>query len=156
MQVKKVVKKSFVVIGIEGSTTEGEGFIQRRWMEANSRFNEIQHLVKKAEDGKYMGFWGAMSDFSMSFKPWENNFSEGLYLAGAECVDEAQAPRGWTKWVIPSYEYFGVECEGNHTFLEGLHYLEEQGYSLVVAVHDFTCPKTGKNFMFFPIRKLDE
>ena len=32
--------------------------------------------------------------------------------------------------------------------------MEEEHISLAGAVHDFTSPTTGKNYMFFPIRKL--
>lgn len=32
MKVKRCVKESFVVIGKEGSTLDGEGFIQRLWL----------------------------------------------------------------------------------------------------------------------------
>ena len=28
----------------------------------------------------------------------------GLYLAGVECIDNAEAPDGWIKWTIPSYD----------------------------------------------------
>ena len=44
---------------------------------------------KKDENGDLAGIWGAMSDFSLSFRPWEEGFSKGLYLAGVECEDEA-------------------------------------------------------------------
>ncbi len=94
-----------------------------------------------------------MSDFSRSFKPWEN-FSEGLYLAGAECEDDAEAPEGWTKWTIPAYEYLRVECENENTFADMIRYLDENGFTLAGAVHDLTCPRTGKSYMFFPIKKL--
>ena len=152
MKIEKCVMESFVVIGKEGSTMDGEGFIQRLWEDANSHFGEVQHLAKKDENGKLLGIWGAMSDLSHSFKPWEDNFSKGLYLAGVECVNDAEAPLGWTKWVIPSYEYLYVEMEDGNTFPEVLEYMKENGLELVGAVHDFTCPETGKNFMFFPIR----
>ena len=94
-----------------------------------------------------------MSDFSRTFKPWEN-FSEGLYLASAECIDEAEAPKGWTKWVIPGFEYLYVECESQNTFSDMLQYLNDNGIPLAGAVHDFTCPQTGKSYMFFPIKRL--
>ena len=42
----KVIKKSFVVIGKEGSTLDGEGFIQKLWDDANSHFGEVAHLAK--------------------------------------------------------------------------------------------------------------
>lgn len=43
----KVIKEEFVVIGKEGSTLDGEGFIQKLWNEANAHFCEIAHLAKK-------------------------------------------------------------------------------------------------------------
>lgn len=153
MKFEKCKKEAFTVIGKEGSTSDGEGFIQKLWEDANSHFNEIQHLAKKDENGNIVGIWGAMSDFSRSFKPWED-FSKGLYLAGAECEDKAEAPEGWTKWIIPAYEYIYVECENGDTFSETLQYLKDNNMTLAGAVHDFTCPQTGKNYMFFPIEKL--
>ena len=44
MKAEKCIKESFVVIGKEGSTLDGEGFIQRLWIDANSHFGEVQHL----------------------------------------------------------------------------------------------------------------
>lgn len=149
----KVKKDGFVVIGKEGSTLDGEGFIQKLWNDANSHFNEIAHLAKKDANGKLVGIWGAMSDISRSFKPWEDDFSKGLYLAGVECFDDAKAPDGWTKWTIPGYEYIVVE---NHevVFEETIRKINEKGISLVGAVHDYTDPATGKDYLYFPIREL--
>ena len=42
----KVIKEKFVVIGKEGSTLDGEGFIQKLWDDANSHFSEVAHLAK--------------------------------------------------------------------------------------------------------------
>lgn len=153
MKINKCVKGSFVVIGKEGSTSDGENFIQKLWDNANLHFGEVQHLAKKDENGNIGGIWGAMSDFSRSFKPWEN-FNKGLYLAGVECEDDAEAPGGWTKWRIPGYEYIYVECENDDTFPKTIEYMKDNNIPLVGAVHDFTCPQTGKNYMYFPIRKL--
>ena len=153
MKIERCEKESFVVIGKEGSTLDGAGFIQKLWDDANSHFEEVQHLAKKDENGKIGGIWGAMSDFSRCFQPWED-FERGLYLAGVECYDDAEAPDGWTKWVIPGYEYFYAACEEEDTFSKVIAYMEENGISLAGAIHDFTCPQTGKNYMFFPIRKL--
>ena len=153
MEINKCVKESFVVIGKEGSTLDGEGFIQKLWDDANSHFEEVSHLAKKDENGHIGGIWGAMSDFSHSFQPWED-FSKGLYLAGVECNDDAEAPVGWTKWIIPGQEYLYVECENDDTFPKVIEYMKENDIPLVGAVHDFTCPQTGKDYMFFPIRKL--
>ena len=153
MKINMCVKESFVVIGKEGSTLDGENFIQKLWDDANSHFAEVQHLVKKDENGNIGGIWGAMSDFSRSFNPWED-FNKGLYLAGVECNDEAEAPCGWTKWIIPGYEYIYVECENDDTFPKVIEYMKDNDIPLVGAVHDFTCPQTGKNYMFFPIRRI--
>lgn len=153
MKINKCVKKSFVVIGKEGSTSDGEIFVQELWDNANLHFEEVRHLAKKDENGNIVGIWGAMSDFSRSFKPWEN-FNKGLYLAGVECEDDAEAPGGWTKWRIPGYEYIYVECENDDTFPKTIECMKDNNIPLVGAVHDFTCPQTGKNYMYFPIRKL--
>lgn len=153
MKINKCVKESFIVIGKEGSTSDGENFIQTLWDNVNSHFEEVKHLAKKDENGNISGIWGAMSDFSRSFKPWED-FSKGLYLAGVECNDNVEAPDGWTKWIIPGYEYIYVECENNDTFQKTMEYMKDNNIPLVGAVHDFTSPQTGKNYMYFPIRKL--
>lgn len=154
MKIQKCSKESFCVIGKEGSSDAGSGFIQQLWTDANAHFAEVAHLAKKDEKGNLLGIWGAMSDMSRSFKPWEDGFSKGLYLAGVECVDDAAAPEGWTKWVIPGYEYLYVECGHDTAFPEMIAYLQTNGLPLAGACHDFTCPQTGKNYMFFPIRKL--
>ena len=148
-----VRKEAFVVIGKEGSTMDGEGFIQKLWDDANSHFAEVSHLAKRDENGNLVGVWGAMSDFSRSFKPWEDGFHKGLYLAGVECVDHAQAPDGWTKWRVPGYEYLVVE---NHdgAFNKTIEQMRKDGISLAGAVHDFTDPATGKGYLYFPIREI--
>lgn len=149
----KVIKEEFAVIGKEGSTSDGDGFIQKLWDDANGHFSEVAHLAKRDSNGGIVGIWGAMSDISRSFKPWEDDFSKGLYLAGVECFDDAKAPDGWTKWTIPGYEYIVVE---NHevVFEETIRKINEKGISLVGAVHDYTDPATGKDYLYFPIREL--
>ena len=154
MDIQRFRKESFSVIGKEGSTEDGGGFIQRLWADANAHFGEVEHLAKIDEKGSLAGIWGAMSDFSRSFRPWEDGFSRGLYLAGVECLDDAQAPEGWTKWIIPGFEYICVACDHDEVFAETIAYLNANQIPLVGAVHDFTCPETGRNYMLFPIRKL--
>ena len=154
MNIYRCVKESFAVIGKEGSTDDGSGFIQRLWADANGHFGQVAHLAKRDENGNLVGIWGAMSDRSRSFQPWEDGFSRGLYLAGVECDDDAQAPAGWTKWVVPGFEYLSVACDRDGIFPDMIRYLQENDIPLAGAVHDFTCPQTGKNFMVFPIRKL--
>lgn len=154
MDIRSCAKETFVVIGKEGSTNAGSGFIQRLWADANGHFEEIAPLAKRDEGGNLVGIWGAMSDASHSFQPWEDGFSRGLYLAGVECVDDAEAPSGWTKWVVPGFQYLYVECGCDTLFHDMIAYLQENRIPLAGAVHDFTCPQTGKNYMFFPIKKL--
>ncbi len=143
MDINKCIKESFIVIGKEGSTDDGAGFIGKLWSDTSSHFNEIANLAKKDERGNLLGIWGAMTDFTRSFKPWENGFSQGLYLAGAECADIAEAPPGWIKWHIPGYEYIYVERENDDTFSAVIQYLSENKIPLAGAVHDFNCPETG-------------
>jgi len=154
MKIERCIKASFAVIGKEGSTLQGDGFIGRLWESANTHFGEVERLAKKDEHGTPVGFWGAMSDFSRSFKPWEDGFSKGLYLAGVECDVNVQVPDGWTKWIIPGYEYIYAGCDDGDTFSQVLEYMKNHNIALAGAVHDFTCPQTGKNYMFFPIRVL--
>ena len=154
MKIEKRMKPSFSVIGKEGSTSEGQGFIQKLWEDANSHFHEVQSLAARDENGNLIGIWGAMSDFTRSFRPWEENFSKGLYLAGIECADDAPAPEGWTKWTIPGYEYLCAEVEDENTFSNVLSHMAANGIVPAGAVHDFTCPSSGKNYLFVPVRAL--
>ncbi len=154
MQIERYSKETFVVIGKEGSTEDGAGFVQRLWIDANAHFDEVANLAKRNESGQLVGIWGAMSDYSRMFKPWEDGFSRGLYLAGVECDDKAMPPEGWTKWIVPGGEYLRVECDSNTVFADMIAYLEEHHIPLAGAVHDFTCPTTGKNYMLFPVQKL--
>jgi len=154
MNIDKVTKVSFCVIGIEGTTDDGEGFVQRLWAEANARFGEVSPLALKDGSGAPVGIWGAMTDMSGSFAPWEDGFSRGRYLAGVECAADAQPPEGWTRWTVPGFEYLRVSCDGSDVFTAMLAHIEENGLSLAGAVQDFTCPQTGESFMLFPVRRL--
>ena len=154
MKIERCKMPAFAVIGKEGSTNDGEGFIARLCEDANSHFDEVAALAVKDENGNLLGIWGAMSDMSRSFQPWEDGFTRGLYLAGVQCELNQQAPEGWTKWIIPAYEYLYTECTEPDTFARMIAYMQDNNIVLAGAVHDFTCPQTGKNFMFFPIRKL--
>ncbi len=154
MEIQRIIKPSFSVIGKEGSTADGPGFVQRLWAEANAHFEEVVPLAKRDGNGVPLGFWGAMTDFSRTFQPWEDGFSRGLYLAGVECEDDAVAPEGWSKWTVPGFVYLRAECDSPTLFSDMLEYLREQGLELAGAVHDFTDPKTGKNCMLFPIQRL--
>lgn len=154
MEITRIRKEAFSVIGKEGATNDGSGFIARLWEDANGHFSEVQPLAKTDENGVPVGVWGAMTDFSRSFLPWEDGFSRGLYLAGVECRDDAQAPAGWTKWDIPGFVYLRFPADTENAFMSGLAYLAGNNLSLVGAVHDFTDPSSGKSYLYFPIEKL--
>ena len=42
---EKIKKSAFCVIGMPGSTDDGEGFVQKLWEKANSRFGEVAALM---------------------------------------------------------------------------------------------------------------
>lgn len=154
MKLCTLTKPAFTVIGKEGSTADGPDFVQNLWNNANTHFSEVAHLAKRTESGALAGIWGIMSDFSRRFHPWQNGFTEGLYLAGVECADDAKPPEGWAKWTVPGFEYLRAECIGETTFPDTLEYLRDQGLTLAGAVQDFTDPETGKSYMLFPIHNL--
>jgi len=155
MKIESCIKESFSVIVKEGSTEDGPGFIQHLWADANSRFAEVAHLAKKDENGNLVGIWGVMTDFSRTFQPWEDGFSKGLYLAGIECADDAEPPEGWMKWTVPGFEYLCVACDHDGVFPEMIACLREHGMTLAGAVHDFTCPQTQTNYLYFPVKKTE-
>lgn len=150
---ERMIKETFAVMGMEGSTEDGVDFIPNLWDRANTRYGEISHLVLRDADGVPTMLWGAMSDFSRAFRPWEADFSRGLYLAGAECPLSVQPPQGWTKWIIPGFEYLRVPAAPD-AFRQTLRLMAEQGLSLAGAVQDCTDPRTGTSYMLFPIRRL--
>lgn len=155
MTVEICEKPAFSVIGRLGTTSDGPGFIPALWKWANDHFAEIAPLVKRDPQGTPAGFWGAMSDLSGSFAPWEEDFTRGLYLAGAEAWDDVQAPAGWTKWDIPGFVYLKIAGPEPDLFRLGLEYLRKHGLSLAGAVHDFTDPQDGGSYQMFPIRRLE-
>lgn len=157
MEFSRCQMPSFSVIGKEGSTEDGEGFIQKLWEEANGNFREIEPLARKEENGQLLGIWGLMSDLSKSFRPWEDNFIKGLYLAGAQVSEDAICPSGWVKWTVPSYEYIYGKVLGNpkEEFITGINYLKENGFSLAGAAFEFYCPEeNGQLYFFYPVSQL--
>jgi len=157
MEIKKCIKSSFSVIGKEGSSNDGNGFVNKLWENANNHFNEVEFLAKKDEKGNVLGIWGLMSDFSRNFNPWEENFTRGLYLAGVEAMDDAQASDSWTKWIVPAFEYLYIKVDNKYeeAFNYVLNYMDNNNIKLEGAVFDYYCSEeNGQLYLFFPIRKL--
>ena len=148
---------AFSVIGMEGEAEPGHNPAPALWDEANARFGEVEGLALKEESGVPVGVWGAMSDASRRFLPWEDGFSRGLYLAGVQVPDSAQAPEGWTKWTLPAFACLRVKAEGEYAaaFQAGLDELERRGLSLAGAVQECHRPaEGGQLYLFFPFKRL--
>ena len=144
-----------VIIGKEGLCTKERNVVRDLWQQVNSNFSDIADLGMKDADGSYVGFWGAMSDETLSFLPWTDDFSRGLYLAGIEVYEDTAAPGGWVKWVMPARKYLvkkvAPESYGE-TFRNVIDSLiPELGMKLAGAVCDFTEPATGQDKLFFPV-----
>lgn len=159
MEIQTVVKQAFAVIGKEGqgSASAGWQWVPPLWQSANEHFGDITSLAKRNEDGSLAGLWGAMSDVDDSFNPWGEN---GKYLAGCEVTDDATAPTGWTKWVVPGYKFLAAPCT-QQTYGEVFgkmigEYLPQHGYQLAGAVHEYYDPKEqdGNLYLYFPIERL--
>ena len=155
MKIERCVKESFAVIGKEGSTLDGNHFIQKLWDNVDTHFNEVSDLAIKDINGNIAGRWGLTSDFNRNLKPWEENYTRGLYLAGVECNLDVDAPNGWTKWIVPKYEYIFVKLEDKDTFMKTIFYLEKNNLTLVGGTSKYYSPVTNKEYLFFPIKKID-
>ena len=145
------------IIGKEGFCTKEKNVVQDLWQQANLHFGEVADIGMKNADGSYVGFWGAMSDETMSFMPWTDGFSRGLYLAGIEVYEDTEVPAGWVKWILPARKYLVTEVDPNsyaETFRSVIDDLiPELGMKLAGAVCDFTEPATGQNKLFFPVEE---
>ena len=155
MKIERCTMPSFSVIGKEGSTDEGLGFMQRLWAESNGNFKEIYPLAAADRRGELAGIWGLRSDMGMNYLPWEENFTKGRYLAGVQVRDDAEAPAGWTKWTVPAYECVRVRISGANAFREGMDYLKENGLELVGGINQFMTPGDGSlSYLYFPIKRI--
>ncbi len=157
MEPEKITICPRTLIGIEGDTREGDGFIARLWQEANSRFGEIAHLVKTTPDGHPTGIWGAMTDRARRFQPWDENFTDGLYLAGCELAEgeNPTIPDGWTCWSLPGFVCLAFAvAPGEDTFATGLTWLRTNHIPLAGAVQEWTVPGEGKSWLLFPMERM--
>lgn len=144
------------IIGKEGFCTKEKNVVQGLWEQANSCFSEVADIGMRNTNGSYVGFWGAMSDETMSFLPWTDDYTRGMYLAGIEVYEDSPVPDGWVKWVMPARKYLVTEVDPDsyaETFRYMIdHLIPELGMELAGAVCDFTEPATGQNKLFFPVK----
>ena len=51
MNIETITKRAFSVLGKEGSTEDGPGFVRKLWADANAHFGEVQPLAKTDGNG---------------------------------------------------------------------------------------------------------
>ena len=144
---------------MEGEAEPGRNPASVLWKEANTRFVEVEALALRDENGAPVGFWGAMSDISRAFLPWEGGFARGLYLAGVQVPPEVLPPEGWAKWTLPAFACLQVKVEGDYAaaFQAGLDELGRRGLHLAGAVQECQRPaEGGQLYLFFPFKRLRE
>lgn len=162
MDIKKCTLPPFTVIGLVGKSTDGPGYVDKLWMEINRKGKSIMHLVKKDEDGDLAGVWGLMNDETGTFLPPGDKKSKTVvYMAGLEVNDNAKAPKGFEKWVIPEFDYLYVPVEGKKLqVIEAvMEYCAEENLVFAACPFDYM-PADGKMmYMFFPVKpdpEMDE
>ena len=154
MEFTTMIKERFCVIGKEIFTWDGDGLIPKLWALVDRQFAEIEPLILKDDNSKPLGKWGAMSSKKRGFSMWEENGSIGLYLAGYEAPLDVQAPKGWTKWILPGFEFLLGKIEGEGYFYRAFEALENQGLRPVAATENWIDQETGEFYFAFPVRRL--
>lgn len=149
------VKEAFAVIGKEAFSWDGDGLLPILWNNMYERQAEIEDLIMRGEDGK-PEIWGVMSSKWRDFQPWEENGSIGLICVGYQCAMDAEAPKGWSKWIVPGFEYAKYKIEGDGFFYRALEDLKADGMQQVGACHLWSDPDTKEMYFCFPVRKLDD
>ena len=99
----RVKKEAFAVIGKEGSTAEGEGFIQKLWQEAQRPFRGDR---PPGEAGPGRGAGGHLGGPSTDFFPLPSGpgrtaFARACTWRGWSAPTRRRRAAGWTKWTIP-------------------------------------------------------
>ena len=154
MEIKRVRKDEFTVIGKLGTTAEGENFVNALWKKANEGFEEISSLVKRDAQGVPVGFWGLRSSLDTPLDEWKDG--EGSYLAGLEVKDGSMAPMGWTKWVVPESLYLSVCVDGSieAAVREVEKYIKKNQLILKGAYHEYmNVFLPGQLLLFFPVKE---
>ncbi len=159
IEINSCERDAFSILGkvIYFDQTKTTDDINVLWNEAGMKYGEIAIFAKKDDGGNAVGFWGAMSDETMSFLPWKD-FKEGYYMAGVEVGDRIKAPKGWEKWTIPAFEYLYARIDDNYQEVFDYviqEYIPQKGLNLVGAVQEYNCPaENGQLYLFFPIKKI--
>ena len=158
-EIKTCHLDAFTVIGLVGDNTKGPGYIGRLWEEINVKGKSIMHLAKKDADGKVVGAWGLTNDETLSYVPLDKKKGKSLYMAGIETEAGAKAPKGFTKWTVPAFDYLYAFAEANklNTIHDILDYAAENGWEIIGSPFDFMPPDSGGQMvLFFPVRKIED
>ena len=102
-----------------------------------------------------MGAWGLMNDESLSFLPPDERKSKKVvYLAGIETAVDAKPPKGYTKWVVPAFDYVYAPVVGQKTAViqEVMAYLDAHDLTFAACPFDFMPPGGGNMYLFFPVK----
>src|SRR5574344_703251 len=157
MKFRLIHKSAFQVIGKEGSTDEGEGFIKKLYLDLEKHFTDIEPFVKKVK-GKVEGQYGLMSDFAYKFKPWEENFTKGLYLAGPVLSSKGldHDIKGFKVWSVKEQDYFEVELEKDDNYQEVFNHfvyyqIPFEMKTLSGAAFDYYSFSKQKQYILFPV-----
>ena len=78
-EAKKCIKDAFAVIGKEGSTLEGQGFIQSLWADANAHLPRCSRLPKRTR----MATWW---EFGVSCPIFPDRTSRGKKISAKACT----------------------------------------------------------------------
>ena len=158
-EIKVIELPETAVIGKLGLCTKGNNLAKEMWKQANEHFSEIASIALKNEKGLCLALWGAMSDPEMNFLPWTENFTKGYYLAGVQTAMDAEAPEGWTKWILPARSYIAaavVPETYSQVFKEVIsEVIPGKGMKLSGAVCDYTDPMEGKDYLYFPVKSKE-
>lgn len=134
--------------------------VDHLWESFHADFSQVAAVAMKDPDGTYTGYWGVMSSErpDRNFAPWHSHYKTGQYLAGVEVNKDAEAPAGWTKWLLPARTYAVADVQADtyeetyYTYINTI--IPEMGLKLNGAICDYIDPPTGKTKLFFPVAVL--
>ena len=156
-EIRECTFEPFAVIGLVGTSDEGPGYVDALWQRMNRYGKSIMHLAKKDDDGEIMGAWGLMNDDSLSFLPPDERKSKKVvYLAGIETDVDAKPPKGYTKWLVPAFDYVYAPVSGGKdkaaVIREVMAYLDTHDLTFAACPFDFMPPGGGDMYLFFPVK----
>ena len=67
---------------------------------------------------------------------------------------DAKPPKGYTKWVVPAFDYVYAPVVGQKTAViqEVMAYLDAHDLTFAACPFDFMPPGGGNMYLFFPVK----